>query len=410
MQGSAEDRPGPGPRERASMPDFGCLDVQPDADAPGRVRHCFRLSPRPAGKPNRLPDRHGLPQPIRVSPGKTRPGPWKKGILSMKRTCLAGVLPATLLLSAGFPERADSSAELNVVVSLKPVHSLVAGVIGDLGTPKLLITGSGDPHTFRMRPSEARMLSEADVVVWVGETMETFLIRPIANLGSGTTVVTLSHAEGMDLLPFREAGIWEDEGEHEHDHAHEDQHEDEPAHGDEAHDHGEFDTHIWIDPELAGVIVDVVADAFVRLDPQNADYYMQNAQEIQGRILAKAIDVQDRLRPVHEKAFIVFHDGYRYFEDAYGLNGVGAVVIDPGRPPGARRLLEMREAMHDRNVECAFAEAQYDPGLIETVIRGADIRTGSLDALGIDIEPGPDAWFELMDDLAKSFTDCLGTE
>ena len=332
----------------------------------------------------------------------------------MKNICLAGILPATLLLTAGLPAAAEDSTGLNVVVSLKPVHSLVAGVMGEAGTPKLLITGTGDPHTFRMRPSEARMLNEADVVFWIGETMETFLIRPIANIGSDATVVTLSHAEGMDLLPFREAGMWMGEDEHDHEHSHASDHDDGHSHGDENarhdHDHGEFDTHIWLDPELAGAIVDAVADAFVRLDPQNADSYTHNAHEIHDRILAKAIDVQDRLRPVHESPYIVFHDGYRYFEDAYGLNGVGAVVIDPGRPPGARRLLEMREAMHEMDVVCAFAEAQYDPGLIETVIRGTGIRTGSLDALGIEIEPGPDAWFELMDMLAKSFTDCLGTE
>ena len=293
---------------------------------------------------------------------------------------------------------APDSHAIEVLVSIKPIHALVAGVMGEAGEPRLMVTGAASPHTFRMRPSDARALSAADLVVWVGEGMETFLERPISVLGSGAEVVTLHKAAGMELLPNREGGIWHD-GDPE---VHVDEHDD---HG---HDHGELDMHIWLDPGNAGRIVKVVANALVRVDPDRAQTYRANAEAILARIDALESSLHERLAPVRERAFIVFHDGYGYFEHAYGLNGKGAVTVDPARPPGARRLTELRGALAEHDVRCVFTEPQFEPRLVRTVIEGTEVRTASLDALGVDVEPGPDAWFEIMCDLGDSVTECLG--
>ena len=152
---------------------------------------------------------------------------------------------------------APLSRATEVVVSLKPIHALVASVMGETGEPWLMVTGAASPHTYQMRPSDAEVLSAADLVVWIGENMERFLDRPIAVLGSGAEVVTLHESAGLELLPNREGGIWRDEKSE----AHVDEHDD---HG---HEHHEFDMHVWLDPGNAGRIVDVVADALARLDP-----------------------------------------------------------------------------------------------------------------------------------------------
>ena len=285
-----------------------------------------------------------------------------------------------------------------VVVSLKPIHSLVAGVMGETGEPRLMVTGAASPHTYQMRPSEAEALNAAHLIFWVGEGMERFLDRPIAVLGSGAEVVTLHEAAGMQLLPNREGGIWHDEQSE----VHVDEHDD---HG---HDHDEFDMHVWLDPGNAGRIVDVVADALVRIDPGRAAAYRANAEATRMRIGALESSLDERLAPVRQRAFIVFHDGYGYFEHAFGLNGKGAVAVDPARPPGARRIAELRSALAEHDVRCVFTEAPFEPNLVSTVIEGTGIRTGTLDPLGVDVAPGPDAWFEIMRGLGDSVADCLG--
>ena len=308
-------------------------------------------------------------------------------------------VPAVAFLVAGIQAHATEVAP-NVVVSIKPVHSLVAGVMGEVSpSPKLLVPGSASPHLYQMRPSEARMLQNADLVIWVGETLETFLVRPIGTLGDDAMTVTLHEAAGINLLPNREGGIWEHDDESE---VHMDEHED---HG---HGHDEFDMHIWLEPENAKRIVTVVADALVRIDPANGETWRNNAGKMAMRIDTKAAELRERLASVQERPFVVFHDGYGYFEHAFGLQGFGAVAVDPSRPVGARRLTELREALEHHQVACVFTEAQFRPELVQTLIEGTDVGSEVLDPIGATIPAGPDAWFELMDNLALSFEQCLG--
>ena len=307
--------------------------------------------------------------------------------------------PIVAALCAVATLHAPDAPAVEVVASIKPIHALVAGVMGEAGEPRLMVTASASPHTYQMRPSDAEVLNSADLIVWVGEGMETFLDRPIAVLGSGAEVVTLHKAAGMELLPGREGGIWHDDEDPE---VHVDQHDD---HG---HDHDEFDMHVWLDTGNAGRIVDLVADALIRVDPGRAGIWRANAQSMRTRIDALEASLRERLAPVRQRAFIVFHDGYGYFEHAFGLNGKGAVAVDPARPPSAKRLAELRGALDEHDIRCVFTEPQFEPDLVQTVIEGTGVRTEALDPLGVDVEPGPDAWFEIMRGLGDAVVGCLG--
>ncbi len=288
----------------------------------------------------------------------------------------------------------------DVVVSLKPIHSLVAGVMGDAGKPRLLLKGSASPHTYQMRPSDARALTEADLIVWVGEAMETFLHRAVENLGARSRVVTLHEVPGIRLLRNREGGIWEED--HHDEEPHVDEHED---HG---HEHGEFNMHIWLDPANAGRIVDEVAAALTFLDPARSAIWRANAAATRKRIVDLHASLQARLTPVRGHAFVVFHDAYQYFERAYGLNSKGAVAVDPARAPSAKRLVELRAALAEHKIRCVFTEPQFEPDLVRTVIEGSDVGTAVLDPIGADTKPGPDAWMEIMRGLSDSMAGCLG--
>ena len=347
---------------------------------------------------------------------------WKRPV------CAAMLLAAALHAPLSAP---GAAAAPKVVVSIKPVHSLVAGVMAGIGKPELMVTGTASPHTYQMRPSDARKLSEADLIVWIGEDMETFLRRPIANTGRRAAVLTLHEAARMHLLRNREGGIWEDEHDHahkdEHKHGHDkarkDEHDDDHKHGhdkahkdehDDAHKdehghaHGEFDMHIWLDPGNAQRIVEVVAEALIRLDRANEKAYRRNAAAMRKRIADRTAALRRQLAPVRDRGFIVFHDAYRYFEQAFKLKGIGTIAIDPGRPPSAKRVAELRKALAARHVRCVFSEPQFEPALVRTVIGGTRVQTATLDPLGAGLAPGPDAWFGIMQSLADTFSKCLG--
>jgi len=270
-----------------------------------------------------------------------------------------------------------------VVASIQPVHSLVAGVMGDAGTPDVLVLGGASPHMYALRPSQARRLQQADLVFWVGEGLETFLTKPLGRLGTGGRAIALSGAPGIQLRGGARHG-----------------------HGGE-HDDAHGDMHIWLDPSNAAAMVDAIAAALVAADPPRADTYRANARAMRSRLAALDAALRRRLAPVRSAPFITYHDAYGYFTDRYGLNALKPVAASPEHRPGVARLRQLRRLIESRGVRCVFTEPQYEPAIVRALVRGTEARIAPLDPLGADISPGKDAYFMLLEKLAAALTDCL---
>ena len=125
------------------------------------------------------------------------------------------LLASTFLAVGGVTAQAD----VNVVASIKPVHSLVAAVMDGVGTPALIVDGAGSPHTYSLKPSQARELEKADVVFWVGHQVESFLEKPLEAIASKAKTVELLDAHGLVKVKLREGGAF-DSHDHEHGHGH----------------------------------------------------------------------------------------------------------------------------------------------------------------------------------------------
>jgi len=285
----------------------------------------------------------------------------------------------------------DVSAPL-VVASIKPIHSLVASVMAGVAEPQLLSEGAGSPHSYALRPSQASALGRADLVFWTGEGLELFLVKPLATLSSDALVVALGGSEGLRTLATRRGGIRSDHGHDGHDH------DTEP---------GGVDMHLWLDPRNAAVMVGVIAAVLGAIDPGHATLYQRNAKRLDADLTRLDTDLAKQLAPVRDRPFVVFHDGYHYFEDRYGLNAVGSISVDPLRQPGAGRLSEIRQRLAAQEVDCVFAEPQFRPALVDTVVAGTGARTGVLDPLGANLDAGPGHYAELMETLARSMVACL---
>ena len=336
----------------------------------------------------------------------------------LRRSGLA--LAAAALFNCVIASPASADAAVRVVASIKPVHSLVSAVMAGVGEPHLIIRGAVSPHTFSMRPSDAAVLENARVIFLIGESLETSLARPIDTLAGNARVIALSEVQGLVRRPLREGGAFEahghgtddDHGRHEDvehggvEHAQENV----AAHGDDDHDahrRGAFDMHIWLDPVNAGVMARAIAGVLSEADPTNAGTYAANAQALLPRLEELTAQIAAEVAPVRGKPFIVFHDGYRYFEDRFGLTAAGSSVVSPDRSPGVRRISELRDKMRELGVTCVFAEPQFEPRLIDVIIEGTAARTGTVDPLGATIESGPELYFTLIHNMAASFKSCL---
>ena len=311
-------------------------------------------------------------------------------LAAFSKSSLAVLAAGTLALSPRI-----ALAEPTVVATIPPIHSLVAGVMEGIGDAHLLVKGGASPHTYALRPSDAAVLSRADVVFWVGEDLEAFLVKPLAALGGGADVVALSKAPELRLLATREGGVWEED---------EEEREAEGGHEDE---HGAHDMHVWLDPANAEAMVEAIVAALVRRDPARAEAYAANGANLLGRIGGLKGEIGATLAPVAGKPFMVFHDAYRYFEEAFGLKAVGAISVAPQRLPGAKRLGELRDRLTSADVRCVFREPQFAPKLAETLVAGTGARIGVLDPLGAGLKAGPDLYFQLLRSNANALRNCL---
>lgn len=291
-----------------------------------------------------------------------------------------------------------------VVASIKPVHSLVAAVMAGVGEPVLLVKGAASPHDYALKPSDAAVLEDADLVFWIGEGFELFLAKPLLSLTDEDRVVELAETEGLVLLPPREGGVWEP---HVDEHAEEEHDESEEHAEGEHHEHGAFDGHLWLDSRNAKLMTARIARVLADRDPEHAAIYNANSAAVQAKLDALDAELAARLAPVRSVPFIVFHDAYQYFEKRYGLAGVGSITVSPEQPPGARRLQDIQDRIAVHGARCVFREPNFEPALVDTVIAGTAARSGVLDPEGAALDAGTDLYFELLRGLADSLKSCL---
>lgn len=310
-----------------------------------------------------------------------------------------------LLLLAMLPLTV-AAAEPRIVVSLPPLHSLVVGVTGGEAETHLLLRGGASPHRFSLQPSDARALARADLVVGADPDLERFLERALASLATDSEVIWLTAVPDVHRLGSRAGGTWDDHGDR-----------DDTAHGtgdghavDEEHhhdEHGSLDAHAWLDPRNAIALTRRVADALAAADPEREAYYHANAARRIERLQTLDRELAERLASVRDLPYLVFHDAYQYFEARYGLSPVGALAVDPERPPGARRLAELHDRIEETGARCLFAEPQFEPKIVHVIRQATAIRTATLDPLGAALEPGPELYEALLRKLAADLKACL---
>jgi len=378
-------------------------------------------------------------------------------------------IPLILSILSLFTFLSPANAELKVVASIKPIHSLASYLMDGVGKPDLIVDGYSSPHGFALKPSHAKMLQEADIVFWVGEDLENFLEKPLKTIAKKAEKIELLEIKGLEILKFRERNIFDEHDDHGHkedghddhakkeddhdDHGHDDEHkkDDHDDHGhddehkkDEHDDHGHDDEHKKDEHDDHGHDDEHKKDEHddhghdehgheghahgefdphIWLDPMNAKVILKemaehmiendgkNASAYKSNLKKALKDIDKLTKDVKSdlnKDFksIVFHDAYQYFEKRFGVNVLGAFTVNTDVLPGAEQLAEIREVIEHDKVTCVFSEPQFNPDIINAVAKDTNISTGVLDPLGATLNPGKDLYFDLIKNMSKSFKGC----
>jgi zinc transport system substrate-binding protein len=345
------------------------------------------------------------------------------------RAAAMAACAAALVAGAAQVALADTAGtELKVTATIKPVHALVAQVMEGVGTPKLLVQGAASPHTYALKPSDARALHQADVFFRVSESVEPFTRKLVTALPERVRTVTLAETPGIELLDIRTGETFErHDHDHGHDHAHGDDHDDHghdhKEHGTHDHAHEDHDAHhghaesdhasaardghVWLDPQNARKMVAEIARVLSEAAPDKAETFKANAARADAALIRLEDEIARDLAPVKGRPFVVFHDAFQYFEHRFGLSAVGSITVSPEVRPSAKRLTEIRHKLAKLSAACVFSEPQFQPKLVAAVIEGTSARSGTLDPEGALVEPGPAAYETLLRNLAVGLKSCL---
>ena len=336
-----------------------------------------------------------------------------------------------------------AKAELKVVTSIKPIHSLASYLMDGIGKLDLIVDGYASPHGFSMKPSHAKMLQNAELIFWVGEDLESFLEKPLSSIAKKAEKIELIEIKGLNVLKFRERNIFDEHNHDDHDdhdnhddhgkkeddhddhydhddHSKKEEHDDHDDHDDhgkkeehddhddhddhEGHAHGEYDPHIWLDTMNAKAMLNEMAEHLIENDPKNEAKYKSNLDKALKDIDKLTIEVMTELN--NSVSSIVFHDAYQYFEKRFNVNVLGAFTVNTDVMPGAEQLAEIREIIEHDKVACVFSEPQFNPDIINAVAKDMKIKTGVLDPLGATLDSGKDLYFKLIRNMSASFKGC----
>ena len=292
----------------------------------------------------------------------------------------------------------STNAEVKVVTSIKPIHSLVSYIMDGVEKPDVMVDGYNSPHNFTLKPSHAKMLENADLVIWVGEDLETFLEKPLNTIAKKAKKIEVMDLKGIQKLEFREKNIFEKHDDHKEKNGHK-EHD-----GHEGHAHGKYDPHVWLDPINAKVIIKEITNQLIQLDSKNSSTYKSNSELALADIDKLLKDTKKKLNK--DLRFVVFHDAYQYFENRFDIQVLGALTVNADVMPGAEQLSEIREVIEHEKVNCLFSEPQFNPSIMESIAKDTKIKTGILDPLGARLDKGKNLYFDLLNDMATSFIGC----
>jgi zinc transport system substrate-binding protein len=318
-----------------------------------------------------------------------------KGVMAIGLFCTFSIMPVKMV-------KADQKP-LSIVASIKPVHALVAGVMGDLGTPHLLLAAPASAHHFTLKPSQARALQNADIVFWIGPEMEQPLTKVLGTLAADAQAVALDDSAGLVLFDFDDGGHSTKDGHGGH--GTKDGH---GGHGTkDGHGGHGINPHIWLDPFNAQIMLGVIADYLGKADPANAKTYQANADVMRQKLAQLQIDIARQLAPFAESEFLVLHDAHIYFERRFGMRAHGAITREPDVMPTAAQIKKLRHDLESHPIDCIFGEPFLGQKAVGLIAEGTDIRIGQLDPLGSQLPTGESLYADLLKSYAAAFRACL---
>lgn len=285
-------------------------------------------------------------------------------------------------------------ANANIISSVKPIAFITQAVSDGVTNTDILLPDGASPHTYSLKPSDLAKIKTAELIIWVGEDLETFMPTVLKSIDNNKQI------ELMDI-PTIKSLLRTSTNNH-------DQQETHSHNNDSDHDHhGEYDEHIWLSPKIAKEIAQAVHDKLITIYPDKKDIIDENLNEFAVKLAETEQNIAKKLINVQNNGYFVFHDAYGYFESQFGLKNLGSFTINPAVQPGVQTVYAIKRELKEHQAVCIFREPQFSPAVIEKIVNGTDVRIGELNPLGTDITLSKNAYSQFLLRLTQQLLDCL---
>ncbi|WP_334322928.1 zinc ABC transporter substrate-binding protein ZnuA [Gilliamella apicola] len=285
-------------------------------------------------------------------------------------------------------------ANADIISSVKPIAFIAQAVSDGVTNTDILLPDGASPHTYSLKPSDLAKIKTAELIIWVGEDLETFMPTVLKSIDKNKQI------ELMDI-PTIKSLLRTSTNNH-------DQQETHSHNNDSDHDHhGEYDEHIWLSPKIAKEIAQAVHDKLITIYPDKKDIIDENLNEFAVKLAETEQNIAKKLINVQNNGYFVFHDAYGYFESQFGLKNLGSFTINPAVQPGVQTVYAIKRELKEHQAVCIFREPQFSPAVIEKIVNGTDVRIGELNPLGTDITLSKNAYSQFLLRLTQQLLDCL---
>lgn len=285
-------------------------------------------------------------------------------------------------------------ANADIISSVKPIAFIAQAVSDGVTNTDILLPDGASPHTYSLKPSDLAKIKTAELIIWVGEDLETFMPTVLKSIDNNKQI------ELMDI-PTIKSLLRTSTNNH-------DQQETHSHNNDSDHDHhGEYDEHIWLSPKIAKEIAQAVHDKLITIYPDKKDIIDENLNEFTVKLAETEQNIAKKLINVQNNGYFVFHDAYGYFESQFGLKNLGSFTINPAVQPGVQTVYAIKRELKEHQAVCIFREPQFSPAVIEKIVNGTDVRIGELNPLGTDITLSKNAYSQFLLRLTQQLLDCL---
>ncbi|KGQ61615.1 zinc ABC transporter substrate-binding protein [Gallibacterium anatis 7990] len=283
---------------------------------------------------------------------------------------------------------ATTFANADILTSVRPLGFIASSIADGVTKTQILIPAGASPHDYNMKPSDAKRVRDAEFVLWIGKDIDAFLEKSIAQRDA-TSVLTISKLAGIESLLGETSAH-----DHDHDHHH-------------STNELEQDWHVWFSPKISEQVAEQLAQQLTQLYPQHQAKIATNLETFKQQLTTTNQQITQQLAEFKDQGFYVFHDAYRYFENAYGLQQTGYFTINPLIAPGAKKLAKIKEEINEHKVKCLFAEPQFTPKVLQTLQQSTNVKIGQLDPMGEKIALGKGSYSAFLQQIAEDFSDCL---